>query len=385
MFTALLLTVCAAAPMEGELIFPIQELHVHGSSIVELPNGDLLATWFHGSGERSKDDVKIQGARRKKGATEWSPVFLMADTPNVPDCNPALFLDKNDKLWLFWIVVTQNRWERCILKYKTSTDYNGDGVPNWDWQDIIILKPDDDFSKDLEAGFEALNYSQSMWAEYALPYNEVLVEAAKDPTKTDEGWMTRITPITLKSGRIVLPLYHDGFNISLAGLSDDGGETWTASKPIVGLGPIQPAIIERTNGELVAYMRDSGVAPRATMTSTSKDGGMTWTPAVDIEDIPNPGGSVAAMGHSNGQWIMLTNDIPGSREQLSLLLSEDEGKTWPHRRIVEVNKGDGARSFAYPNLYEGADGRVHGIYSYAHDDGKSIKHIVFDTDWIKEK
>ena len=32
-------------------IFPLVSQHVHGSTIVELPNGDLLAAWFQGSGE----------------------------------------------------------------------------------------------------------------------------------------------------------------------------------------------------------------------------------------------------------------------------------------------------------------------------------------------
>jgi len=37
---------------EHHLVFPYQDEHVHGSAIVELPNGDLLTAWFQGSGER---------------------------------------------------------------------------------------------------------------------------------------------------------------------------------------------------------------------------------------------------------------------------------------------------------------------------------------------
>src|SRR5690554_1563007 len=51
--------------VKEELIFPIQDQHVHGSSIVSLPNGDLLVAWFQGSGERTADDVRIMGARVK--------------------------------------------------------------------------------------------------------------------------------------------------------------------------------------------------------------------------------------------------------------------------------------------------------------------------------
>jgi len=118
---------------KDESIFPLQKKHVHGSSIVECSNGDLLACWFHGSGERTADDVLIQGARLKKGAKKWSPVFLMADTPGFPDCNPVLFIDKKERLWLFWIVVRAHSWERSILKYRISTDYQKACAPNWTW------------------------------------------------------------------------------------------------------------------------------------------------------------------------------------------------------------------------------------------------------------
>src|SRR6476620_12343083 len=54
----------AAAPeYSGELIFPLESWHNHSSSIVEPPNGDLLVCWFHGSGERTADDVLIRAAR----------------------------------------------------------------------------------------------------------------------------------------------------------------------------------------------------------------------------------------------------------------------------------------------------------------------------------
>ena len=47
-------------------IFPLVMDHSHGSTIAELPNGDLLAAWFQGSGERWADDVRIMGARMSR-------------------------------------------------------------------------------------------------------------------------------------------------------------------------------------------------------------------------------------------------------------------------------------------------------------------------------
>src|SRR5829696_175496 len=70
--------------LTGELIFPLEHWHNHGSCLVEAPNGDLIVCWFHGSGERTADDVKIEGARKRKGSKNWSPRFTMADTPDYP-------------------------------------------------------------------------------------------------------------------------------------------------------------------------------------------------------------------------------------------------------------------------------------------------------------
>ena len=107
--TVMLESAADAPHCQENLIFPPQEKHVHSSSIVQCPNGDLLACWLYGSGERQSPDVVVQGARLKKGAAAWSPIFPMADTPHFPDCNPVLFVDANQQLWLFWIAVLAER------------------------------------------------------------------------------------------------------------------------------------------------------------------------------------------------------------------------------------------------------------------------------------
>ena len=274
-----LLPSCAWAESNPEsfhsrLIFPAQPKHVHSSSIVECPNGDFLAVWFHGSGERTANDVVIQGARLKKGADAWGEVFVAADTPGLPDCNPVVFLDGHQRLWLVWLVARLNRWEQSLLKYRRSADYEGDGPPRWQWQDVILLQPGNDFPDRLREGFKQLGYEQQMWGEYARPYDELLVEAAADPVKRDIGWMTRAKPLRITegphSGRLLLPLYSDGFNISLMAISDDDGENWRASKPVVGLGNIQPTLARRKDGTIVAFMRDGGESPKRVMVSESK-------------------------------------------------------------------------------------------------------------------
>jgi hypothetical protein len=66
---------------------------------VELPDGDLLVCWFHGSGERTADDVKIEGARSDRQTGKWSERMTMADTPGIPDRNPTVLIDSRQPLF----------------------------------------------------------------------------------------------------------------------------------------------------------------------------------------------------------------------------------------------------------------------------------------------
>ncbi|MDX1285602.1 MAG: exo-alpha-sialidase, partial [Draconibacterium sp.] len=220
--------------VKEELIFTPQHEHSHGSSIVALPNGDFLAAWFQGSGERTADDVRIMGARLEKGKSKWSKPFLLADTYGLPDCNPVLFLNNKGKLFLVWIAVQGNRWEGSILRTRTTTNYNNSGAPVWEWQDNILIKPGKEFVEEIDKKFDEMPELKHGWAEYAPLYDNMIKEASKHQVNRSIGWMTRIKPLILKSGRIVLPLYSDGYNLSICAISDDDGETWKPSKPIVG-------------------------------------------------------------------------------------------------------------------------------------------------------
>jgi len=375
--------VCPGAhpTLETAAIFPPQDKHVHSSCVVECPNGDLLACWYHGSGERRANDVVVQGARLRRGADAWSEPFLMADTPNLPDCNPVLFVDNRDRLWLFWVVVRANRWERSILKYRIAEDYDQEGPPDWSWQDIIVLKPGETFAEDLKAGFEQLQSGDGLWAEYALPFRKLILAAAEDPVKRQTGWMPRIHPVQLPSGRILIPLYSDGFVQCLMAISDDEGSTWSASRPIVGLGASQPSIVRMKSGRLKTYHRDDGAPPKRALFSTSDDEGETWTVARD-SDVPNPGSSLEVIALSDGRWAMAYNDTELGRHSLSVALSDDEGQTWNWKRHLEhVEPGQGG--FAYPSLIQSSDAKLHVTYSRkVREQGAAIQHARFDAEWV---
>ena len=328
------------------LIFPTQPQHTHGSSIVSLPNGDVLAAWFQGSGERSSDDVKIMGARLKKGSKQWSAPFTMADTFNLPDCNPVLFLNNHNKLFLVWIAVQAHRWECSVLRYRTSINYDGSGAPTWNWQDNILLAPNDSFAIETATKFKQLTKYTGGNGGSMFEHDDMIIEASKDFLKRSMGWMTRIKALKLSNGRILLPLYSDGFNMGMVAISDDDGDTWRASLPIVGRGNVQPALVQKKNGNIAAYMRDNGDEPSRIQTSESTDNGQTWSPALKT-DIPNTASVELIVPQVIGRWAFVGNDEEDGRYRLGLFLSDDEGKTWKWKRYLENVLNKKGR-FSYP-------------------------------------
>src|SRR5215210_1900090 len=120
----ILFSFASASPQHSaELVFPLHPQHNHAPGIVELANGDLLCSWYRGSGERTADDVAVYGARKKKGEAKWGDAFVMADMPGFPDCNTAMMIDRRNRLWLFWPTIIAGTWESCLTNYRASEDF----------------------------------------------------------------------------------------------------------------------------------------------------------------------------------------------------------------------------------------------------------------------
>jgi arylsulfatase A-like enzyme/predicted neuraminidase len=364
-----------AKQFSSELVFPLNPKHNHAPGIVECPNGDLLVSWYRGSGERSADDVSVLGARLPKGADRWSDEFLLADTPGFPDCNTTLFIDAKERLWLFWPVILANSWESCVTQYRVSSKY-ATGMPTWDWQGSLFLKPVD-FEATMLREFAAWKKTLDVSIPAAFG-DEYVKKKVGDKLLSRLGWQPRCKPTVLSTDRILLPLYSDTYSAGLMAISDDEGKTWTASKPLAGFGSIQPAVLERKDGSLVAYMRENGVF-RKVRVSESTDRGMTWGTVTSL-DLPNPGSGLDAVRLANGHFVLIYNDSTRGRSSLAVSISDDEGKTWKWTRHLERHESG---SYHYPAIVQGRDGTVHAVYSYFVKDGKSMKHVAFTEDWVK--
>jgi predicted neuraminidase len=389
--------------LKSELIFPLEHWHNHSSCIVETPGGDLLVCWYHGSGERTADDVKIEGARMRRSNRSWSPRFTMADTPGYPDTNCTMFIDPQKRLWLLWPTILANEWETALMKYRISSSYEGQGSPKWEVGEILHVTPGKEFE---ETVLKYVDREEKRLRDSALPeetqkrtqaYLEELRGHATQKLYRRLGWMTRAHPFVLDGKRLIVPLYSDGFSFSLMAITDDWGRTWHTSMPLVGAGNIQPSIVQRKDGSLYTLMRDNGPPPKRLHQSESRDRGETWSEVTDSE-LPNPGSGAEIISLKNGHWVLISNDSERGRNSLAVQISDDEGKTWRWKRHLEYDPpGPEAGSYHYPSIIQATDGTLHTSYSYflgkrdveKDADGlparKSIKHAHFNEAWVMQQ
>ena len=75
------------------------------------------------------------------------------------------------------------------------------------------------------------------------------------------GWFTRTHPLQLPSGRILAPMYSDGFSFGIMAISDDG-DYLDRQRAHRRPGSIQPSVVRKNDGTLVAYLRDNGPPPK---------------------------------------------------------------------------------------------------------------------------
>ena len=297
----------------------------HACTIVELPSGDLFGAWYAGSRE-GETDVAVLGSRYHKDDGRWEPAAVLVDTPGEPEGNPVLFVAPGGRLWLFFVTIRLGGgWREAQLRAMSSAD-------------------------------EGLT-----WSKIADFDNEPL------------GTMPRNKPIIL-GDRVLLPLYDEKTWRGFVYISDDDCQTWHRSGFIESDGGcIQPTLIPRNDGSILALLRDR--QKRHVLQSISSDRGETWT-FCQPTSLPNPNSGVDAVRLSSGKVIIAYNHSCEQRTPMSVAISDDEGHTWTRKVDVETDHAE----FSYPAIIQSSDGLIHLAYTWRR---KGIAHLIFDEEWLE--
>ncbi|GAB3412300.1 sialidase family protein [Flindersiella endophytica] len=338
--------------MFTETLLPVKYAQdSHAATLLELDGGDLLCAWFNGPGE-GDPATNVVLSRLRSGETEWSqPVELAAD-PERSEQNPVLFQEPGGRIWLL----------------HTSTEPHDQKTSR-----VVVRRSED--------GGES-------WSD-----PEVLFDGP--------GLFLRSPIAVLGNGDWLLPAYYcrgEGHH-SVVLLSSDGGRSWTEHEVPRSRHRVQMSIVERLDGSLFAMFR-SRQADRI-YACESADGGRSWSTPKRTE-LANNDSSIQVARLSSGELVLAYNDSSLERDQfrwerrgegwrkkplrtpLTLALSEDGGRTWPHRRNVQVADlayRENQMGYSYPAVMQARDGRIHVAYSYLRT---AIKHVVLDTGWIRE-
>jgi predicted neuraminidase len=242
-----------------------------------------------------------------------------------------------------------------------------------------------------------------VWLFYTIRFgatwstSRIACKISKDKARTwsdpsmlalEPGLMVRNRPIVLADGAYLLPAYHEtGDDTEVVGprstsvffRREPNSRSWTEAGRITSpRGNIQPAVVELDDGTLVAYCRRGGGygdEDGHLVRATSRDGGRTWTPGVD-SPFPNPNAAVDFLRLRSGRLMLVYNHCRVGRTPLTVALSLDQDRTYPHQR----NLAEGRDDFAYPIAFQARDGLIHVVYTSDHR--RVINHATFDEGWI---
>lgn len=367
-------------PARVECFIPTPRVQNHAAFLMELPGGDLGCVWFAGTQE-GIPDISVMFSRLAPGGVRWSQPVQLSDDPARSEQNPLLFNAPGGALWLLWTAQIGGNQDTAIIRRRISRD----GGETWGAIETL-------FGETPGAG--------------AFIRQPVTVLANGD-------WLLPIW-------RCVKPpagAWTGERDTSAVMISSDAGATWTEHAVPDSTGTCHMNILDLKDGTLLALFRSRWAD--WVYESRSNDNGRTWS-APKPTTLPNNNSSIQAIRLANGHIALLFNessaaDATGRRDSLyddiggdkpatpqgraafwgaprapmTLAISEDGGRTWPHRRNLET--GDGYcltnnskdrrnREFSYPTLRQGADGTLHIAYTYWR---QAIKYVRVTEAWVK--
>lgn len=316
-------------------------------------------------------------------------------------------------------------WSNTDLMLRRSTD----GGQTWDEQQVLVNDGTNTvdnpcFIVDAKHGEVHLMYqvaynraylktSRDDGATWSAPHE---ITSAFDEFRTRDGYQWQVIAmgpghgITLRSGRLAVPVWlatdkRHRPSISTTVYSDDRGETWHAGDVIVETtdetpNPSETELVELSDGSVLANVRNESKRHRR-LFSVSKDGATGWSKPEFQESLYEPicmGGNATlhdAGGNTTALLYSYPNCGPGTgptgkegnreRRNLTVLLSEDDGKAWTESRVVDAGPS------GYSDMAVGPDGTIYLLYEAKSLEPKgpfipaTLTLVRFNRAWLTAK
>ncbi|AFK03472.1 exo-alpha-sialidase [Emticicia oligotrophica DSM 17448] len=303
-------------------------------AIISLPNGNLLA-FAEGRVQGSGDfgDINIVMKRSSDNGKTWSSMSTIVDYDSLQAGNPAPVFDHSDPAFpkgrLFLFYNTGNNHENEVRKgkglrevwYKTSSD---GGIT---WSEGVNITTQVHRPKQTNVN---KNYNfQEDWRSYAnTPGHAMQFQYGK------------------YRGRIYVAANHSAgepqkefTDYTAHGFfTDDHGKTFKLSENISIAGSNEATATEISGNRLMMNMRNQKGDIRQRIVAISENGGETWSQTYFDEKLPDPvcEGAILSLGVEKKKHILAFCNAADTqkRDNLTLRISYDEGKTWQVVKVV---------------------------------------------------
>ena len=218
--------------------------------------------------------------------------------------------------------------------------------------------------------------------------------------------------IQLRSGRLVVPVWLSPGKPNPSGkgkahrpsvnsviTSDDYGRTWQCGDivPATLENPSEAVAVEASDGGVLLFIRNEDRAYRQAI-AYSKDGATGWSKPQLNEQLYNPicfSSALRLPGGAGKSRILFANPDSHAkpkplmkwggraRENLTLKLSYDEGKTWPVAKVLEPGRS------SYSDLAVLSDGTILCLYEqgYIADNPYNNRYMTvarFNLEWLTD-
>lgn len=344
-------------------------------AITKAPNGDLLA-FAEGrvNGDDDFGNIQIVLKRSSDGGKNWSALQVVASNDTLQTGNAAPVCDLTDAAYpkgrLFLFYNTGNATESNVRKgmglrevwYKTSTD-NG---LTWSAPVNITLQVHKPKQPQVNSAY---NFKED-WRSYAnTPGHAIQL--------MDGKYKGRIYIAANHSAGEPQKHYADGRAFGY--YTDDHGKTFKLSEEVNIPGANENMAVELAGNKLMMNIRNQLGNVKQRIIAISNNGGQSWDTTYFDAHLPDPicQGSILNLGKRGSKAILaVCNDADTlHRDNLTLRISFDEGKTWKYNVVIAKSPIGYKGAFsAYSDLVA-VDKKHIGIL-YEKDE---YKHIVFTT------
>jgi len=308
----------------------------HVSSIVNINKEKTICVWYSGSREGAKD-VAIYKAIFDEKEMKWNKPEKLIDRITATTelkmyvkkiGNPMLMKDLSGKIWLFYSSAAFGGWSMTSLNYKTTQD----GI-TWTKSKKLLLSPF--FNLNLNVKNDGINVNEET---FIIPaYGELFKKLS---------YIIKIDTIEEDAQIYKIP---------------DSAKA------------IQPVILPDKDSILLFFRNTSKSGKKFILTTK---GILSNWKELSPTQLPNPDSGFDMIRIDESIILGVINYSFSNRENLSIVVSADNGKSWKVLKILEQKEG---KEYSYPSIAESSNGLYHITYTY---ERKKIKHIVFNKTWL---